>query len=161
MEKNECTFHWTWRSKSKTWLLLMKSWMSKAKTWMLHKSKLNVECKKVESRVQTQMTNTKCRIDCAKYKVKWNIEFWRKWNAILKLLMTVMLMVFTYWSWIKISVAKKCRLLWTCTGFVFNRVETKGGNVLYFSQISISLLIFKRIKGGRDENVSTLQCHEL
>ena len=58
----------------------VKSWMSKAKTWMLHKSKLNVECKKVESRVQTQMTNT---IDCAKYNVKWNIEFWRKWNAIL------------------------------------------------------------------------------
>ena len=34
-----------------------------------HESKLNVECKKVESRVQTQMTNTKCRIDCAKYNV--------------------------------------------------------------------------------------------
>ena len=49
---------------------------------MLHKSKLNVECTKVESRVQTQMPNTKCRIDCAKYNVKWNIEFWRKWNAI-------------------------------------------------------------------------------
>ena len=32
--------------------------------------------------MQTQTTNTKCRIDCAKYKVKWNIEFWRKWNAI-------------------------------------------------------------------------------
>ena len=31
---------------------------------------LNVECKKVESRVQTQMTNIKCRIDCAKYNVK-------------------------------------------------------------------------------------------
>ena len=31
-------------------------------------------------------------------------------------------------------VAKKCRLLWTYTGFVFNRVETKGGSVLYFSQ---------------------------
>ena len=44
---------------------------------------LNVECKKVESRVQTQMPNTKCRIDCAKYNVKWNIEFWRKWNAIV------------------------------------------------------------------------------
>ena len=28
------------------------------------------------------MTNTKCTIDCAKYNVKWNIEFWRKWNAI-------------------------------------------------------------------------------
>ena len=50
---------------------------------MLHKSKLNVECKKVDSRVQTQMTNTKCRIDCAKYNVKWNFEFWRKWNAIV------------------------------------------------------------------------------
>ena len=50
---------------------------------MLHKSKLNVECKKVESRVQTQMTNTKCRIHYAKYNVKWNIEFWRKWNAIV------------------------------------------------------------------------------
>ena len=51
---------------------------------MLHKSKLNVECKKVESRVQTQMPNTKCRIDCAKYNAKWNIEFWRKWNAIAR-----------------------------------------------------------------------------
>ena len=49
---------------------------------MLHKSKLNVECKKVESRVQTQMTNTKCRTDCVKYNVKWNIEFWGKWSAI-------------------------------------------------------------------------------
>ena len=49
---------------------------------MLYKSKLNVECKKVELRVQTQMTNTKCRIDCAKYNVKWNIEFWRKLNTI-------------------------------------------------------------------------------
>ena len=48
---------------------------------MLRKSKLNVECKKVESRVQTQMTNTKCRIDYAKYNVKWNVEFWRNWNA--------------------------------------------------------------------------------
>ena len=51
---------------------------------MLHKSKLNVECKKIESQVQTQMTNAKCRIDCAKYNVKWNIEFWRKWNPIAK-----------------------------------------------------------------------------
>ena len=50
---------------------------------MLHKSKLSVGCKKVESRVQTQMTNTKCRTDYAKYDVKWNIEFWRKWNAIV------------------------------------------------------------------------------
>ena len=31
--------------------LTVESWMSKAKTWMLHKSKLNVECKNVESRV--------------------------------------------------------------------------------------------------------------
>ena len=31
----------------------------------------NVECKKNESRVQTQMTTTQCRIDCAKYNVKW------------------------------------------------------------------------------------------
>ena len=74
MRKNECTFHGTWRSNSKTWLLLMRSWMSKAETWMLRKSKLNVGCKKVESRMQTQMTNTKCRIDCAKYNVNWNIE---------------------------------------------------------------------------------------
>ena len=29
------------------------------------------------------------------------------------------------------------------------------------AKISISLLIFKRIKGGRDENVNTLQYHEL
>ena len=49
---------------------------------MLHESKLNVECKKVESRAQTQMANTKCRIDCVKHNVKWNTEFWRKWNAI-------------------------------------------------------------------------------
>ena len=28
------------------------------------------------------MTNTKCKIDCAKYNVKWNFEFWRKRNAI-------------------------------------------------------------------------------
>ena len=44
--------------------------------------RLNVECKKVESRVETQITNTKCRIDFAKYDVKWNIEFWQKWSAI-------------------------------------------------------------------------------
>ena len=55
-------------------------------------------------------------------------------------------------------VAKKCRLLWTCTGFVFNRVETKGGSVLYFVQAkSMRLLILKRIKGGRDKKVNTLQ----
>ena len=40
--------------------------------------------KKVESRVQTQMTNTKYRIDYAKHNVKWNIEFWQKWNAMNK-----------------------------------------------------------------------------
>ena len=45
------------------------------RSWMLNA--------KIESRVQTQMTNTKCRTDCAKYNVKWNIEFWRKWNAIV------------------------------------------------------------------------------
>ena len=50
---------------------------------MLHESKLNFECKKVESRVQTQMTNAKCRIDCAKFNVKWNIEFLAEWSAIL------------------------------------------------------------------------------
>ena len=43
---------------------------------------MNVGSKKVEWRVQTQMTNTKCRIDYAKDNVKWHIEFWRKWNAI-------------------------------------------------------------------------------
>ena len=75
MRKNECTFHGTWRSNSKTWLLLMKSWMSKAETWMLRKSKLNVGCKKVESRVQTQMTNTKCRIDMCKVQCK--LKHWR------------------------------------------------------------------------------------
>ena len=31
---------------------------------------------------------------------------------------------------VHISVAKKCRLLRTCTGFVFNRLETNGGSVL-------------------------------
>ena len=51
-------------------------------------------------------------------------------NRDSTLLMTVMLMAFTYSGWIKMSVAKKCRLLWTYTGFVFNRVETKGGSVL-------------------------------
>ena len=39
--------------------------------------KLNVQ------KVQTQMINTKCRIDCAKFNVKWNIEFLAEWNAIL------------------------------------------------------------------------------
>ena len=38
MRKNECKFHWTWRSNSKTWLLLIKS-------WMLNTKKLNLECK--------------------------------------------------------------------------------------------------------------------
>ena len=55
-------------------------------------------------------------------------------NRNSTLLMTVMLIAFTYWGWIKMSVAEKCRLLWPYTGFVFNRVETKGGSVLYFSQ---------------------------
>ena len=32
--------------------------------------------------MQTQMTSTKCRIDSLSTIVKWNIEFWRKWNAI-------------------------------------------------------------------------------
>ena len=59
-------------------------------------------------------------------------------------------------------VAKKCRLLWTYTRFVFNRVETKGGSVLYFRQDKHKVAyIFKRIKGGRDENVSTLPYNEL
>ena len=51
---------------------------------MLHKSKLNVGCKKVETRVQTQMTKTKCSTDYAKYNEKWNIEFLAEmaWNAI-------------------------------------------------------------------------------
>ena len=83
MRKNECTFHWTWKLIiQKLDCCLWKSWMSKAKTWMLNKSKLNVESKRVELWVQTEMTNTKCRTDCAKYNVKWNIEFWRKWNSI-------------------------------------------------------------------------------
>ena len=47
------------------------------------------------------------------------------------------------------------------TGFVFKRVETKGGSVFTSAKISISLLIFKRKKGGRDENVSTLPYNEL
>ena len=42
---------------------------------MLNAKKLNYECK-------LEMTNKKCTIDCTKYNVKWNIEFWRKWNAI-------------------------------------------------------------------------------
>ena len=42
-------------------------------SWMLNAKTLNRECK---------LTNTKCRIDCAKHNVKWNIEFWREWNAI-------------------------------------------------------------------------------
>ena len=40
---------------------------------MLNAKTLNRGCK---------LSNTKCRIDCAKYNVKWNIEFWREWNAI-------------------------------------------------------------------------------
>ena len=55
---------------------------------------------------------------------------------------------------VHISVAKKCRLLWTCTGFVFNRVETNGGSVFQAS-IYKHKLILKCIKGGRDKNVST------
>ena len=55
-------------------------------------------------------------------------------NRDSTLLMTFMLMAFTYWGWIKMSVGKKGRLLWTCTGFVFICVETKGDSVLYFSQ---------------------------
>ena len=48
------------------------------------------------------------------------------------------------------------------TRFVFNRVETKGGSVLYFRQDKHKVAyIFKRIKGGRDENVSTLPYNEL
>ena len=30
---------------------------------------------------------------------------------------------------VHISVAKKCRLMWTCAWFVFNRVETNGGSL--------------------------------
>ena len=84
MRKNECTFHLTWRSNSKTWLLLMKSWMSKAKTWMLHRNRswmLNAKKMNRECKLKWQ-TCTKCRTDCVKYNVKWNIEFWRKWSAI-------------------------------------------------------------------------------
>ena len=42
---------------------------------MLHKSKLIVESKKVEVPVQTQMTNTKCMIYCAKYNVNGTLNF--------------------------------------------------------------------------------------
>ena len=83
-------------------------------------------------------------------------------NRDSTLLRTVIFIAFTYWGWIKMSLAKKCRLLWTYTGFVFNRVETKKEAVYYTSaKISISVLIFKRIKGGRDENVSKLPFNEL
>ena len=50
---------------------------------MLLKSKLNQNAKKLNGECKLEMTNTKCTIDCAKYNVKWNIEFWRKWNAIV------------------------------------------------------------------------------
>ena len=55
------------------------------------------------------------------------------------------------------SVAKKCRLLGTYTRFVDKK------EALYYTsaKINISLLIFKRIKGGLDENVSTLPYNEL
>ena len=33
--------------------------------------------------------------------------------------------------------------------------------ISHISEISINLLTFRRIKAGRDENVSTLQYHEL
>ena len=63
--------------------------------------------------------------------------------------MTVMLTVFTYLSWIKrlfTCLAKKGRLLWTCTRFVFNRVETKGGSVLCFSQDKLTYIFRSRRK---------------
>ena len=43
-------------------------------------------------------------------------------------------------------VAKKCRLLWTYTRFVFNRVETKGGSVLCFSQDKLTYIFWSRRK---------------
>ena len=44
------------------------------------------------------MTNTKCTIDCAKYNVKWNIEFWRKWNAIQRRLCWRIFAILTFSS---------------------------------------------------------------
>ena len=70
-------------------------------------------------------------------------------NRDSTLLMTVMLTVFTYLSWIKrlfTGLAKKCRLLWTCARFVFNRVETKGGSVLCFSQDKLTYIFRSRRK---------------
>ena len=47
---------------------------------------------------------------------------------------------------------------WVCTFIVWRQKEAMH----YTSaKMSISLLIFKRIKGGRDENVSTLPYNEL
>ena len=70
-------------------------------------------------------------------------------NRDSTLLMTVMLTVFTYLSWIKrlfTCLAKKCRLLWTCIRFVFNRAETKGGSVLCFSQDKLTYIFRSRRK---------------
>ena len=61
---------------------LWKSLMSKAKLKCINRSWM-INAKKIESRVQTQMTNTECKIGCAKFNVKWNIELWRKWNVII------------------------------------------------------------------------------
>ena len=47
---------------------------------------------------------------------------------------------------VHMPVAKKCRLLWTCTRFVFNRVETKGGSVLCFSQDKLTYIFRSRRK---------------
>ena len=63
------------------------------------------------------------------------------------------------------SVGKKKSRLLICEhtlGLYFYHIETKGGSALYFSQDKHKLAyIFKRIKGGRDENVSTLPYNEL
>ena len=49
---------------------LWKSWMSKAKLKCCINRSWMVNAKKIESRGQTQMTNTKCKIGCAKYNIK-------------------------------------------------------------------------------------------
>ena len=72
-------------------------------------------------------------------------------NRDSTLLMTVMLTVFTFWSWIKrlfTVCSKKVQALVNIlsTGFVFNRVETKGGSVLCFSQDKLTCIFRSRRK---------------
>ena len=82
MRKNECTFHWTQKVQFENLTVAYEKLECRKQKLECCINRIECWMQKIESRVQTQMTNTKCRTDCAKYNVKWNIEFWRKWNAI-------------------------------------------------------------------------------